>query len=312
MDKLWYNQPNRVNHVRDEFTDWSRVDKIGRLHYAGPVSIDGLDGYHYKANRKAGAGLKDEWYIAFYGIRLVEIEEVEALPVQVLNPEAVKVVSVDSTDNNGPGFLSYKIARVERHDTTKEKTFEALAEAEFSRTISTKAGGSFKANEVGAEVTDQFRARVEARKSDAWKASDSLENSVEKEYEIFPYHSLEVTVQEGTPKFRQVLPTKGLLQCGIRIDIRNTNAQDFDTYEDLVQVWRGFKAGSEFYSAWFGGFGRGLQDEQIDAWRRPRLNLNLEIQGDRVRYSKTRYNHKAIPGKEEEAQKYVDAKLSAI
>ena len=109
-----------------------------------------------------------------------------------------------------------------------------------------------------------------------------------------------------------MLPTKGLLQCGIRIDIRNTNAQDFDTYEDLVQVWRGFKAGSEFYSAWFGGFGRGLQDEQIDAWRRPRLNLNLEIQGDRVRYSKTRYNHKAIPGKEEEAQKYVDAKLSAI
>ena len=128
---------------------------------------------------------------------------------------------------------------------------------------------------------------------------------------IFPYHEYELTVKKGTPHLRQTIPTYGLLDCSVRIDIRAANSQDFASLDDLIQVWRGLRGGSEMYSAFFSG-GRGVPDTDIDKWTRPKLNLDITVEGNRVRYSDKDTLHRPIPGMEKLAAKYAKADLDAL
>ena len=301
---------SRQNHVHDDHTWWEGADKAGRLSFAGPVEIAGQDGYHYKAPHPDGV-LKDEWYIAFYGIRLVDIDSVDPQPVQVLNPEAVKLKSVAKERNYSPGFKEYDIQVTERADKEKEASFGVTASNEFELTMERKAKAGIGIAEGEQSMTARFMAKMEARTDHAWRESDSLQNYVGEKFEIFPYHDYELTVKEGTPRLRQAIPTRGLLECGISIDIRNANQQTWDTYGDLVQTWRGLKTGHEFYSAWFGR-GRGVPEADLAGWLRPHLTLNITVEGDRVRYSEKDTLHRPIPGMEAEAKRYVDARLAAI
>jgi len=298
------NRPNRFNEGFGQ-VDWSGAHATGRFDYHGVWNINGQEAYKYGLPKRHKDGVCS---ISFYGIRLTDIEDIDPQPVEVLNPNDVKIVSVDSTENNGPGFISYAIDRTERHDRSSEHTFEAAAEFEYERSVTRKGGGEFGGIEASAEMTDRFKAVLATKTFNEWRQSDSLEQSIRREYEVYPFHQLDVMVQEGMPKLRQKIPTTGRLECGIDIDIRDCNHQRFDTYDDLVKVWRGLKSGSEFYSNFFSG-GHAVSEEEMAQWQRPKITLNLEVNGDRVRYSKTQYLHKPIPGKEEEAAKYVAMRL---
>ena len=301
---------NRVNWSHDEYNQYAAAEAEGGvLRYAGPIERDGTDGYHYKALHKDG-GLNHLWYIAFYNVRLIDVEDVDPQPVQVLNPGEVHLVQVDSNDNDGPSFIDYEIDREKEEIRGSEHSFGATASTEFEATVSRSLGASVGPLSGKAEMTARFAAKLEARTDHAWRKSDRLTDKVKKSFRQFPYSSLEVTVQRGMPQLRQVIPTTGLLECNIQIDIRDANDQRFSSYDELVNVWRGLKSGHEFYSDFFGG-GHAVHEDVIDGWRRPRLTLDLEVEGRRVRYSKSDYVTKPIPGREALFEQYRLADLAA-
>ena len=305
---------NRANWAHDEHNNYARMEaEGGRLRYAGPDEIDGTPAYLYRGLDRTAPDdhLNQWWYVAFYNVRLIDIESVDPQPVQVLNPNAVKLISVAKERNNGPGFLSYDIQVKNTKDKSTEKSFGATATTEFETSMEAKVSAGVGVAEGERSMSARFLARLEARVDSAWRESDSLEDFVGKKFRIFPYHDYELTVKEGTPHLRQEIPTYGRLECSVRIDIRSANSQDFASLDDLIQVWRGLRSGSEMYSAFFGG-GHGVSDGDIAKWHRPKLNLNISVEGDRVRYSDKDTYHRPIPGMEEKAAPYIKADQEAV
>ena len=303
---------DRVNWAHDEYNDYALAEREGgKIRYVKAEDWgDQGTAYVYQAIGNDGR-LNSNWNMVFYNLRLIDIEDVDPQPVQVLNPEAVQLVSVDKTNNNSPSPLNYTINTSKEEVKAEDHEFGATLSTEFETEMSRTAKAGIGVAEGEASFKARFLAKAEARTDHAWRKSDTLSESVEKSYTIYPYHSLEVLIQRGNPHLRQSIPTYGRLECSVRIDIRNANAQDFASLDDLIQVWRGLKGGSEMYSAFFSG-GRGVADEAINKWHRPKLTLDITVEGQRVRYANADYVSVPIPGREAEAAEYVEKYKDAI
>ena len=293
----------RHNFVRS--ANWDPLHEAQQLHYAGP--IDG--GYHYKGrwSKAEGGHLMDQWWIGFHGFRSTGPGNIPKGEPEVLDPGAVQLVEVDRTANNGPGFITYEIARREEGSREHERTLGALAELEYKRSMRALVKGGIPGiGEAEVETTQELRARVEATASDRWRASDTLEESVDKTYEVYPYHQLTVSVKRGKPRMRQTIPVSHGLECRVRIYVYNAAQDEFDTIADIARTWQGLRSGSR-YSGWFAE-----SPISTDHWTWPHAAIDLEVEGERVRYSDTVYDHIPIPGKEAEAARYVAARLKSI
>ena len=291
---------NRQNHVHDDHTWWAGADAEQRLRYAGPTAdsrVDHKEGYHYKAWHRDGV-LKDEWYINFYNIQLVDIEGSDIEPPQIDDSE-VRVIEVIKETNDSASFKTVRANTTKAKETGKENTLAVTAEAEFETTFSRSAEAGIGVASGKSEMTARFRSRIEAHTDNTWRTSDRMEDSVEKEYTILPFTTRVVTIREGNPKIRIKIPTKGVLDCGVQIDIRNASEQRFDYLDDVVKCWQGLVPGREFYSPWFGG-GHAVPQAEIEKWVRPKLNLDIEVRGKRVRYSGLIDKETVIDGKERE------------
>ena len=294
---------NRANWAHDEYNNWKRHDATGKLAYIRAEQWDSGPAYLYGGYDRPAPDphINTWWYIAFYDIHLVDIDNIDPQPVEVDNSQ-VKVVELVKTSNNNASFRTVKTNKAQVATKEEDHSFGVTVGTEFELAVSRSAEASIGPVKGKQEMTAKFKAYMEARTDHAWRASDTLESSVEESYDILPFSQREITIKEGTPNIRQKIPTKGVLECKVRIDIRAANAQDFDSLDDLLQVWRGLRGGSEFYSAFFAG-GRGVKDEVIDKWPRPRLNLDIEVRGERVRYFDLQDHGFAIPGKEREYEK---------
>ncbi|MDE0006516.1 MAG: hypothetical protein OXQ29_27830, partial [Rhodospirillaceae bacterium] len=298
---------SRWNFVRS--ADWRPLDAAGKLEYAGPTTLNGSDGFHYKGrwSEEEGGSLMDQWWIGFFGFRSAGLGEVPKTPVSV-DPGQVEMVQVDKYLNNGPGFIEYEITRHEEKGRKHEQSLGAVAELEFKRSMRALVKGGIPGiGEAEVESTTEFRARVEAQAHEAWSASDTLADTVAASYEVYPYHQLTVGVKRGNPTVRQIIPVSNELECTVHIYIYNALSETFASLADLRQMWRGLQAGSPTFSTWFA-----QRPVDVSAWKFPNASFELSVTGDRVRYTDTAYDHVPIPGKEELAARYVQAKLDAI
>ena len=304
---------NRANWAHAEYNHWERMDETGKLVYlkAEDWGEQGTAYLYGGYDRPAPDNhVNTWWYICFYDIRLVDIDDVDPLPVEVDNSK-VKVIEVVKRTNNNASFVKVKADKSQATETAEDHSFGVTATTAFEASLTRSAEASIGPVSGKSELTAKFSASLEARTDHEWRESDRIEDSIEEQYTILPYSVREVTIMEGHPSIRQKIPTKGILDCKVRIDIRAANSQDFASLDDLIQVWRGLKGGSEMYSAFFAG-GNGVPDEQIDKWHRPRLNLDIEVRGDRVRYSDYQDHGYAVPGKEAEYEEARAAYLKKV
>lgn len=300
----------RWNFLRS--ANWDDLDGRKALYYAGPVEIDGQNGFRYTGrwpvDQRSNRALMKQWFIAFHGFRSKGLGDIPDTPV-VVDPGAVTLMQVDKTANNGPGFLDYKIVRHEERDTAHEKSVGALAELEYKRSLRALVkGGIPGVGEAEVETTTELRARVEAQTHAAWKASDTLANTVEASYQVYPYHQLTVSVERGNPRVRQTIPMSHDLDCSVTINVYGAfHDITLDSLEDVAETWRGVRPGPDVLVAHFA-------QHPVDpsGWVRPNAKFDLVLEADRVRYSDVQYDHVPIPGKEALAQRYVDAKRKAI
>ena len=91
---------NRPNRTADDQTNWAEHDKTRTLDYCEVATINGAPAYLYSGTRKGGGSSVKEWYVAFYGVRLVEVEKVEPGPIDI-NPGEVRLETVRKWTNNG-------------------------------------------------------------------------------------------------------------------------------------------------------------------------------------------------------------------
>ena len=291
---------NRANWSHDEYNDYATLEREGRkLRFDFAHSIGGTPAYLYRAVGR----YSDRWNIQFYNLRLRDIDGTPPTPAEVLNPGAIKLISVDKTNNNSPSAIDYEIDTSNVKDREDESSFGTSFGSEFENTLQTTVGGSILVADAEVQSSARFKAWAEGHADRAWRESDSISNAVKKSYTVLPYHSLEVLAKRGEPHLRQTIPATGRLECSVRIDIRDANCQDFASIRDLKQVWRGLKGGSEMYSAFFAG-GRGVHDDALDKWNLPTVTLDTTIEDTRVRYSDVDYVSLPIPGKEAEAADY--------
>ncbi|MDE0331009.1 MAG: hypothetical protein OXL41_04005 [Nitrospinae bacterium] len=300
----------RHNFVRS--ADWGRLNAAERLDYAGPDTLDGATGYHYKGrwSHAEGGHLMDQWWIGFYGINLTDITDEAPEPVQVDNSE-VKTISIVDYKNNNASIRRIKSNKSETKDTSSEKTFEATAEAEFETSITRSAEASIGPVSGKSEFMAKFRSKISASAGGAWRSSDRIEEQVDEEYDVLPFSHRQLTIKEGQPHIRQKIPTKGLLDCKVRIYIYNANAQTFDSLDHVIRCWSGLRPGHVAYSSWFGG-GNAVPQSDIDQWVRPYLNLDIEVEADRVRYFGKEDNGWPIPGHEADYEKAKEAYFASI
>ena len=287
----------RINHVHPDGnrTDWRDADRKKALELK---VIDG-DNYHYNCDRS------NWWTIAFSNIRLVDIETQDPKPAEVDKRE-VKIVSLLKRTNNSPSFKEFEIEQVKTETKEEDHSFGVMAATEFETSIERSAKAGIGVAEGESKISARFKASLETSTNHAWRKSDTLSERVSQSYRVFPYSTREVTVEKGTPNIKQVIPTRGILECDIDIDIRNANHQRFTSLSDLKRVFEGLKGGSEFYSDYFA-----RNPYEID-WHQPTLNLDIEVKGKRVRYSEVTDNSSPIPGKEDLYERYRKADLKAL
>ena len=299
-----YNRPhfgNRVNWAHDEYNHWDRMDADRKLAYVKAEDWGGQGtAYLYSGYDRPAPDnhTHTKWHIWFYDIKLVDIDNIDPQPVQVDNAD-VKVLEIVKRTNNNASFVKVRANKSQASEKAEDHSFGVTARTEFETSLTRSAEATIGPVSGKSELTAKFSASLEARTDHEWRKSDKLESSIEEEYTILPYSTREVTIKEGNPSIRQKIPTRGVLDCKVRIDINSANSQDFQSLDDLVQVWRGLKGGSEFYSAFFAG-GKGVPDHEIEKWPRPHLSLDIEVKGDRVRYSDYQDLGYPVPGKEKE------------
>ena len=289
---------NRPNRTADDQTNWAEHDKTKTLDYCEVTNINGSPAYLYSGTKKGGGSSHREWYIAFYGVRLVDVEKIEPGPIDI-NPGEIQLESVRKVTNNGPAIKKIRKSHTDRKERNKEFSFDQLLETEFTIAMTRSAkGGIPGVGEAGVELSTSLRALAQLQAHQAWSQSDTVEDVMEEEYAIFPYSTLELLAKKGTPDIRQVTRTTGLLEANIRIDIRDCNSQDFESIDLIEKTWSGLEPGREFYSSWFTT--RPVPAEWIANWHRPKLVLDLETRGKRVRYDEMMENYTPLPGFERE------------
>ena len=289
---------NRPNRVADDQTNWKEHDKTRTLDYCEATTINSSPAYLYSGTRKGGGSSQKEWYVAFYGVRLVDVEKVEPGPIDI-NPGEIKLESVRKVTNNGPAIKKMRKARTQRTEKTKEFSFDQLLETEFTIAMTRSAkGGIPGVGEAGMELSTSLRALAQLQAHQAWSQSDSVEDLMEEEYSLFPYSTLELLAKKGTPTITQKTRTTGTLQCNVRIDIRDCNMQDFDNIDSVMKTWRGLEAGHEFYTPYFTQ--NPVPMDWLSNWHLPKLVLDLEVKGKRVRYDEIVENYTPLPGFERE------------
>ena len=290
----------RDNRVKPQWTDWSKADRDKALVYAGGEKINGQNAYFYRGHKSNGAVNKD-WYVAFFGIRLVELESVEPQPVDI-NPGDKQLVEVKSQVNNGPGIEKMVITRTESSEKNKEFSFKELLETEFETSMTRSAKAGIEGiGEASAEWTTRFKLLASFEANQAWSESEAIEEGLENEYVLFPYCSLDLLREKGEPDIRQVTRTTGKLECGVRVHIDQADQQTFDSLDRVEKIWAGLETGVRFYSDWF--VPNPVSRSDRAAWNRPKLILDLETRGKRVRYGKTTKNYKPIAGYEREFER---------
>ena len=295
------NSPNRVH---DEQTNWGRVDGERKLVHVHTDRRENTNCYWY------GVPGQDKWSIRFFDIRLVDIDNVDPQPVDV-DQKDVKIISLVKRTNNTASFVNVKADKSQVTERSEDHSFAALAEAEFEVELTRSAEASIDGlGSAKEELKTKFRTRVETKTDHEWRTSDRIEDSVSEEYRILPYSSREVTIKEGTPTIRQRIPTHGLLECKVLIDIRDCNQQVFGSLDDIWNCWQGLRGGYQYYSDFFSKYR--VSREDIAEWVRPYLNLDIEVSAERVRYSDYEDNEFPIPGKEKLFKKYRNADLEAI
>lgn len=289
---------NRPNRTADDQTNWAEHDKTRTLDYCEVATINGAPAYLYSGTRKGGGSSVKEWYVAFYGVRLVEVEKVEPGPIDI-NPGEVRLETVRKWTNNGPALKKIRKGRTTRSEKNKDFSFDQLLESEFSVAMTRSAkGGIPGVGEAGVELSTSLRALARLQAHQAWSQSDSIEDMLEEEYALFPYSTLEILAKRGEPDIRQVTRTTGLLECNVRVDIRDCNMQDFESIDLVLKTWRGLEPAREFYSSWFAT--RPVPEDWLANWHRPKLILDLETRGKRIRYEEIEENYRPLPGFERE------------
>ena len=285
---------NRPNRTADDQTNWTEHDKTRTLDYCETTTIDGSPAYLYTGTKKGGGSSHREWYVAFYGVRLVDVEKVEPGPIDI-NPGQVQLESVRKISNNGPLARKVRKTRTARTEKTREFSFDQMLETEFTASMTRSAkGGIPGVGEASAELTTSLRLLAQLSAHQAWSQSDSVEDMMEEEYTILPYSTLEILAKKGTPNISQKTRTTGTLECNVRIDIRDCNSQDFDNIGSVMRTWRGLEGGHEFYSPYF--VHSPVPSDWLNNWHLPKLVLDLVVKGTRVRYEEIVENYSPLPG----------------
>lgn len=292
------------NWVHRESTDWDGRHTDGRLHYAGPQG----DGYYYRG-RNYNGDVINEWYVAFHALSLVDVSDEDPEPIQIDNSK-VRILSIVDTQNDNASIRRIKANKSEAKDTSSEKTFAVLAEAEFETAMTRSAEASLGPIKGKSEFTAKFRSKVSASAGGAWRKSDRIEDHVHEAYDILPFTRRTMTIKEGEPSIHQKVPTRGLLDCKVEIGIFNCGEWWFDHYDDIVRCWSGLKAGWAPFDGWF--VYHSVPQAEIDDWVRPYLNLDIEVRADRVRYFGKIDQERITPGHEEDYAAAKAAYFSSI
>ena len=282
-------------------SDWDEPTRTKKLEYAGPTTYHDEKGYHYKGrwpeSENKNRALMDQWWIGFFGIDLVDITDEKPEPVKV-DESKVKTISIVDTVNNNSSLRRIKSNKSEATDTSSEKTFEVQAEAEFETSITRSAEATIGPVSGKSEFMAKFRSKISSSAGGAWKKSDRIEEQIDEEYVILPFSHRQLTIKEGQPHIRQKIPTKGILDCKVVVYIYNATEQTFQSLDHVERCWSGLRAGHQFYSQHFGF--NPVSQEDINKWVRPSLNLDIEVEADRVRYFGKEDNGWATKGHEEE------------
>ena len=295
------------NWVHDESSKagWDACAASGKLVHKATERVEDTNSYLY------GVPGRDEWYIRFHAVDLVDIENVDiSRPTQV-DMTQVKTLELIKTTNNNASFRTVETDKSQAKTKAEDHSFAAAAEAEFSASITRSAEAGIGIAKGKQELTASFRSKLSTSTDHEWRESDTLSSSVKEKYVVLPFSIREVTIKEGLPSIRKVVPTKGLLDCKTRIDIRNAGTWDFQYLDDIWKCWAGVKGGHGPFSNHFGS-GNAVPQSEIDRWVRPTLDLNLEARAERVRYFEYDDNGYAVPGKEAEYEEARQAYLKKV
>ena len=286
------------------------------MYYMGPSNIGGQPAYGYCPFNRGGGGPRREAQVWFYAPRLIEIDDVVPGDIQDLDPHAEpETFTVDAHANDGPSVITHATKTERETETEDQKSWSETTSKEFQARIkmAAEAGISIELLDVGtsSEFEQTLTKRVEKVEAGEWRKSDRLLDAVEKSYSIYPFMNWELTSQRSIKHIRQDTVATGKLECKVRIDVQNWSAADWDSLEDLFDLFRGLKTGYARFGQWWSsrtslnGGPPAIADDVIDGWHRPRLSLTSTAEGKRTRYTKGSSKQTPIAGKEALALDYL-------
>ena len=281
------------------------------MHYMGP---DG-NSYGYCPFNPDGSP-REAAQIWFREPRLIEITDVVPGEVQDLEPNApLEDLIVDAHVNDGPSPITHATKTEEEGETEDQKSWSETTSKEFQARIKMAAEAGISIELLDVKTSSEFEQtltrRLEKTEAGAWRRSDRVLDAVEKTYQVFPFMSWELTTQRAIRHIRQDTTARGRLDCKVRIDVQNWSAADWDSLEDLFEMFRGLKTGYARFGQWWSsrtslhGGPPALADSVIDAWHRPHLALTSTAEGKRTRYTQATSRQTPIKGKQALALDYL-------
>ena len=296
---------------------WKEFDKTRELDYLGTSDRWNTTTFFYGSRHHAPGyargGPGATWNIAIYALDLVDIEDQEFLPAEIDEGE-VELVEVFKKTNNSSSFKDYASELEKIEVETKDRSFSVEAKSSFELAMTRAAEAGIGIAKGKEELSAKFSSSLSARTDQAWSSSDTLRNLFKESYTVFPHTTREITVKRGQPSIRQRVPTRGILDCKVGIYIASGRGPKMEWYfenlRDLKRCYAGLLPGKERFSSWFTH--HSLPQEEIDAWPQPVCNLDIEVKGDRVRYTEENDQQYVIKGKEAEFEKANAAYLKGV
>jgi len=240
--------------------------------------------------------------ILFYDLQIAEAGDIQLGQLEQFDVGAEPKTVADEYINDSPSEIELRKEKEKETEKETEKSFSELAELEYTRRVTARGGVAFEGIEAGAEVEEEFRARVEVSAEQHWRKSDRLRESQEWTTTVKPFHKFSITATETIKNLRQNVTANGRLNAGIFIEGRDFSNCELAGFDELLSLFRGLLPGGgstgRRFADWFRQPGKGVSDADLQVLQSPTVTLTLPIQANRARLTNVRVKQIPLEGHE--------------
>jgi len=240
--------------------------------------------------------------IVFHDLQIAEAGDIQLGQLQQFDIGAEPRTVADEYINDSPSEIELRKEKEKETETETEKSFSELAELEYTRRVTARGGVAFEGIEAGAEVEEEFRARVEVQAEQHWRKSERLRESQEWQTIVKPFHKFSITATETIKDLRQDVTANGRLNAGIFIEGRDFSNCELAGFDELRSLFAGLLPGGSStgrrFADWFRQPGHGVAESRLEKIQPPIVTLTLPIQAKRARLTNVRIKQVPLAGHE--------------